>query len=917
MSKRRVLVVVGLLAGVGVLGAAAAPWLASGSVLKKVEEEANKNLHGSLTFSGGGLQVWRSFPNATVFLEEVHLEGADDFAGVPLFDAQRVEVTVDLMSALGSGPIRVLGLNLEQPQVNLLVNDAGLANYEDILPPEDPAAAPAEDAASTEVWLRDLAISGLNLTYEDRPGDLSAQVTGLDLTGDAEVEADVLAMRTKAEIAGLSATQGGVRLLKEVATKGVLDVRYTPASGAVHFGDSTLSLNALQLAFSGDVAPEEAGTRLDLSFASSQATFKSLLSLIPAAYTPDFGKVDADGTFTLKGSVKGLLPSEGDDLPAFDLDLDVGKGRFAYPGLPSKVDGIELAAHVTHPGGDADRVEVDMSRFALTVDGQTVRGRLAVKTPVSDPWVDLEAKGALDVGKLTTAFPQDGFTATGRMALDVQVLGKASDFEASRVDNVTAKGLVTLTDVVYTDPTQPVAFHIEDLELGLDPRNLDLTRFKVTFGKSDINANGRIGNTLGWIFADQTLTGEFTVKGSYVDSRPFESTDEEAAAADAEVYVFPSNLDLKLDVAFKKVDTQDYELTDVRGRATLQNGELHLYQLRADTLGGSIGIDGTYLARTPKQAEVDMDISVESAEIPAVVATFTSIQTMVPLMREAKGKVGTSMKLQTKLGPDYSPDLMTLFSTGTFNTNGAVLSPAFLAPVAAFAGNNAMKTLALDNKTSSFTIDGGKLDLKEIPVKVGAASGSLHGKTGVADSSLDLILDLAMPAGSMGPASEAFSKLGAAGADLGLRAEITGTWDKPKVKVGLNQSLTDVAKGLLEDKVGALVDDARAKLIAEATAQGDKLVAEAESAAKKLRDEAGKQADKVRDEAKKQGDKLIKDAKGNSLKEAAAKKAAEALKKEADKAAKKIESTADKQADKVVGEAKTQRTTLISKASAG
>lgn len=920
MSKRRSALKGSLgcaiLLGGGLLGGLAAlPWLAQGPVLREVERQADAQLDGTLRFGGGGLHIWRSFPQATVWLDEVRLVGEGDFADVALLEAEHLEVKLDLMSLTGAGPLRVEGLAAEGVDLRVLVLEDGRSNYAALLPEDDTAS----DEGSTELWLRDLSVVDLDLHYEDREGDLELTLVDLDLTGDAEVEAEVMALRTAASIASLSARQDGVHLLKEAKLMGDLDLRYTPETGAMQFGESKLGINALAVGFSGKVIPQEAGTELDLAFQSEDATFKSALSLVPTAYTEDFASVDADGSFNLGGTVRGLLPDTGESLPAFDLQLVVGKGRFAYPGLPSKVDGIELSAGFTHPGGDPDGVEIDIPRFGLTVDGQTLSGRLAVKHPTTDPWVDLEARGGLDVGKLLAAFPQEDFTARGRMSVDLLMKGKASDFEAARVDAVSAKGQVRLEDVVYEADDQPLAYQIEDLELDLDPRSLDLTRFRVRFGESDVSATGKIDNTLGWLFADQVLKGDFTVTASKLDTRPFEGEDEGEDDASG-VYVLPEDLDITAQVDLRDVVTQDYRFQQVRGRASLKEGVLRLSRLKAETLGGSVELDGTYQARTSKEAEVDMEVEAESVAISEVVATFQTIREMLPIAQGATGSVGTRMSFKTKLGPDYSPDLMTLFSKGVFSTRNTEVSPSFLGPVASFAGNKGMEKMVFSNQRSDFIIDAGKLRLEDLPVEVGVAAGVLAGMAGVADGTLDLTLDLAAPAGALSGV-EGLQKLGDAGAKVGLQARITGTWDKPKVKVGLKESLADTARGLVEDaveeKVGELVDDARAELLAQATAQGDRLVAEAEAAADKLRAEASKQGDKLVDEAKKQANKLVKEAGNNPVAKAAAEKAGDKLVKEAKKQANKLDKEADKQGDKLVGEAKERRSELIAKAKSG
>ena len=912
--------VVTLMGAVG-LGASAlllvglAPFLLSGPVMVEVGDWISEEVDADVTLGPGEVRIWRSFPHLTLHLEDVRVVNRAPFEGTELAVIPEVSVTVDIPSALGDGPIRVVGLEMVDASFDVRVAADGSTNT-DILPASDEAEAEAETSESGgSLWLRDVAISGLDLHYEDATSDLVVDVIDLDLSGDAEVEDTVLAARTEASMASLSVASEGLTLLKEAKLGSKLDVRYAPETGAVHFGESEISLNALAVALSGDVSPTEGGTELDLVLETEEASFKSLLSLIPSAYSSDFDGVDAVGTLGLSGRVSGLLPDEGDHLPSYLFELSVADGRFKYPDLPVGIDDIQIGARFEHPGGDPDAALVDIERFAMKVDGAPFAGRLRLTTPISDPAIDTRLEGRLDLGKLSQAFPDDGTSTTGTMDLDVTLAGKTSAFEAMEVDAVTAEGSILLTDVVYTDPEQPLPFHIHQLELGLAPGTLDLARFELSFGDSDVKAKGAVENALGYALADQTLRGRFDLSSRYIDTRPWETEDDEAPATEdgeSSLVVVPDDLDVALNLNFARVKTQDYDLSQVRGQAAMNEGQLRLKRLRGETLGGQVEFNGTYTAASDQEAELDMDVTARELVIGDAVSTFSSLSEALPIALGSKGRIETTVKLKTSLGPDLSPNLLTMLAEGSFGTRNTTLDPSFLAPVAAFTGIDSHKSLNLDPVKTSFKVDGGRLHLEALPVTMGQAKGTLSGSSGMEDDSLALTLDLTMPASAItGGGTQA---LGGAIGDVGITATIGGTWEEPKVQVKLSQSVAETVKDavidLVEEQLGASLND----LIAAAEAQGDKLVAEAVKAGDVLRAEADKAGDKLIAEAKKQGKKLRKEAKGNPLKEAAADKAADELLKQAKKKAKKLRKTADDKAKKLESTAQDKRTALIEEA---
>lgn len=903
---RRLLVALAAVAVAGLATLVLVPVLLEDRVVALLVAQVNARVDADVALGDADLSLVRSFPDLELGVRDLVVTGRGPFAGVELVRVGRLEVGLDLGSVLGGGPVRVTGLTLAQAEVDVRTDAEGRSNTALVASQGEASAGP-----SPELWLEDVVLEDVSLRYADVPADRRVVIDDLDLAGDAEVGDERVALRAKGGIAALSVTDGGVELARAVRVTTDLDVRYGPTSGAVELGPTRVGLNELGLTVSGTVEPQAAGTALDLAFAADRTPFKGLLSLVPGAYTPDFAGVEADGTLAVKGTVKGLLPDTGDDLPAFDVGVSIADGRFRYPGLPAAVSGIQLELAARHPGGNPDAVGVDVPRFRMEVDGAPLEGRFALRTPVSDPAVDTRVKGRLDLGRLAAAFPESVSGWTGVMDVDVDLAGKVSAFSAGDVDAVRAAGTFTLTDATWTDPDQPLPITVQELQLAVDPRRLDVAAFRLRFGQSDLSATGAVENALGWALGKGVLTGRFSARSSTLDLDPWSGGDEPEGVdgGESSLFAVPTDLDLALDVDVGRVRYADWDLRDVRGGARVKDGTVRLDDVRARTLGGELGLSGTYAAPTDRAADVDLRVTATDLGAAETLARVETLRRVLPGVQELRGTLRSGFGVKARLGPDLSPELASLASVGTFGGTGLVLTAAFLSPVAEFLGDPRFGQIALDGGDVGFEVDAGKLQIDRLPVKLGPATGALRGHTGVLDASLDLVLDLAVPATAVRGA--ALSELAGRKVEtVDVRARIGGTWAAPTVKVGLGESLKEGVTEVVKEQVGAVVDAA----LERARAQGDRLVAEAEKAAEKLVAEAKKQGDRLRDEADAKAKKLVADARGNPLKEAAAKEAAKALRTEADKAADKLEKEAAKKADAGVAAAKKERDRLIAEA---
>jgi hypothetical protein len=910
---RKALLVAGSVVVLSALLILLVPLIFKDRIVAAVTAQVNRNVDATVKFDTADLTLFRSFPNLELALGNLTVTGKEPFDGVVLARVADARLALDLMSVVGGGTVVVRSLALHDADVHLLVDAQGRSNTD--VTKEDPAATPTDEPSEFALDLDAYTLENVALTYEDRAGGLLVALADLDATGSVKVSPDTNAFGTKATIATLSVTNGGVELLREVAVTADLQARQDIASGVFTLGDTRLALNDLAVAFQGTIAPSGDDVGLDLTFAAGETPFASILSLLPAAYSKDVAGLVSSGSVALQGAVKGTHKSAAaDHLPGFDLTLQVVDGSFRYPSLPSSVDAVNLEMVVRHPEGITDLVEVDVKRFALAVGGSPLTGSFSLRHPMTDPDVAARMVGVLDLGKLHQALPAASSTWQGRLDVDLDVAGRVSQFTAEGLqtaqEGVRADGRFVLEGFRWEAPSDKAPMVVDRLAVTLNPRRADITELGMTLGASDIRATGSLDNIIAYALTDATLVGRMDVASTFLDIDAFAGGDEapDAPATDeSSIVVVPKNLDFAITAKADKVRYGGHEATEARGTFAVKDGALRIDSLKMNLLGGSVGLTGSYTAADDAGADVDMALDLADFDVTKTIEAFETLQKIVPVAQGAKGRFGSGLRVKARLGRDLTPEIESVLSDGRLRTSNLTLTPAFLTQVAETLGAKKFSTLDLSDADLGFVMEKGRIAIKPTALKIGGSAATLGGTTGVLDRTLDLDLGLTIPAGL----DDGIVRSSSFVLMKEVKVKVGGTYDKPTVKLDMG-GLVDAVKDQVLAGVGVVSD----KVFEEARKQGDALVAEAERQATKLKAEAAKQADVLKAEAKKQGDKLVAEAKGNPIAAAAAKEAKKKLLAEADKKIDKLRAEADRKADAGVATAKKQSDKLLADAEA-
>ena len=902
-STKNILIAIVALLGVLVVGVALVPVLFRGRIVELLRSELNDRIDATVSFSDVDVSLLSTFPTLTAAASELTITGKGDFAEVTLFTAESIGAGIDLIGLVLRSEITIESIEVNAPEVHLLVRADGSANY-DIVPEPAEGSETPDEAIAFEI--KRLRIDDGSLTFVTPSLDIV--VAGLEHDGRAKISGAVQELSAKTSVDALTARVGGIGYLKKAKTSVDVTATLDTAKERLTLHALDVAVHQLALEGTGEIGWSGAGTALDLKLASREGLpVKALISAIPNAYAADFEGLKASGTFSLAATIQGELGPDDDDVPSFSATANVQNGAFKYPDLPLGVTNLVLDAKAKHPGGHLDRMRIDVPKYGFAAGKSKAKGRVTVTRPMSQPQVDLSLDGRFDLAEIAQAYPiPDVEGVEGLVAATVELEAKGERIEK-------LSGNVEVSNLRYR-PTNAAPVHIRTARIVLSPESTTIKELEARVAESDVSLTGIVSPLTTLLLDDQKVTASVWLKSNRLRVEDFASSDD-SNVDEGEAFLLPDNIDAKLQFDVGTLTYEDLVLRNFKGTGRLRDRKLFLEGVRADALGGSMKADGTVETPSGAPGRFDIHYAVDQARFVEAFESLPSMRAYVPIARFLDGRFSTDLDASGTLGDDLSPQLESIGASGIAAAIQSKLNSEFK-PLAALSEAVPVirKPLDIDSFRTRFKIEDGVVRVSPFTVKSGSVSMLVGGTHGL-DQEMNYQVSTEVPLDKL--SSKLSKEVQVLKLDLskanvvGVRANLTGSIAAPRVSVDVD---TKGLRGAVADAVSAQLAAQKARAMKEVTEQAKRLIEEAETRAAQIRAEAAKAAELARKEGYKRADQLEQKSSQNPIAAIAAKESAKRIRAETDKRAKQLVSEADKRARQVVDEARKREAQMLSEA---
>src|SRR6187401_993924 len=493
------------------------PVLFKKQITTLVKNEINKSLVAKVDFKDVSLSLFRHFPKISISLDELSVVGTNEFAKDTLIAAKTLDASVNLISAIKGKDIKVYGVFLESPRIHALVNKDGKANWDIARPDNDTTGLTDTSPSEFKMNLQKYEIKNGYLYYRDETADISTEISNFDHEGSGDFTADVFTLKTKTKADNAGFIYTSIPYLNNANAEIDADVQIDNTNSKYTFKTESIKLNNLKLNAEGFFQLVNDSTyNMDIKFKTPSNEFKDILSLIPGIYKKDFDKIKTSGQAAFNGFVKGTYSPQ--QMPAYDVNLDVSNGFFQYPDLPMPVKNIQLAIHASNPDGKTDNAVIDISKGHVEMDNEPFDFKLLFKNPETIKYIDAVAKGKLDLANVTKFAKLSGDTKlSGLVWADVFAKGAMAALQDQKGD-FTAGGFLDIKDLFYSSPAFPQPIQNGNMKVQLvnnggiaDNTSIDISSGHIEIGKDPLDFTLQLRKPMSAVDFSGTAKGRFTL----------------------------------------------------------------------------------------------------------------------------------------------------------------------------------------------------------------------------------------------------------------------------------------------------------------------------------------------------------------------------------------------------------------------
>lgn len=797
---KKILKITGIVLGIILILMIVLPFAFKGKIEGIVKSEGNKMLNAQFDFRSLNISLFKNFPKASVTLNDFWLKGINEFENDTLIKSGQLTATIDLMSLFGDAGYDIGKISARDTWAKAIVLPDGKANW-DIMK----ESATTETAQTTEeespfrIQLRNVTINNLNVIYDDRQGNMYADVKSLDATMSGDLGSERTTLKIDTDVKSVSYKMGTLPVLNNVRFSAKMDVDADLVNNKFTLEKNEFALNAIKAGIDGWVAMDDTAMDMDLSLNTNEVGFKELLSLIPAIYSKEFSSLKTDGTVTLNAQVKGVMKEN--ILPQFSATLEVKNAMFKYPSLPAGVDNINILAKATNPGGSADLTEVIINPFNFRLGGNPFSMSAEVRTPVSDANFKASANGILNLGMIKDVYPLEDMELNGTINANMSLAGRMSYLEKEQYDNFQASGSIGLTDMKLKMTDMPDV-NIQKSLFTFTPQYLQLSETTVNIGNNDITADCRFEDYLGFVFKDKTLKGNLNIRSNHFDLNDFMGDTEETVAEDTTamaVIEIPKNIHFNMDANMKEVLFTNMTFSNINGKLLVKDAKADMSNLSLNTMGGSVVMNGYYSTTIPASPELNASFRMSELSFAQAYKELNMVRKMAPVFENLKGNFSGNMSIKTQLDGQMSPVLQTMQGEGRISTKDLSLSEVeVIDKIADAIKKPEFKDITVKDMALDFTIKDGRLGTEPFDIKWKDYTMNLSGTTGL-DQTIDYTGKIKLPA-STGAVSQLTT------VDL----KIGGTFGSPRISVdteSMAKQAVEVVKDQATEKLGEKIGE--------------------------------------------------------------------------------------------------------------
>ncbi len=813
-----------------IIGIISIPFLFKGTIQDKVRYLINEHVNAKVDFANIDISLIRSFPHASVVIDELSVINYAPFDGDTLAYSKKIALDMSVKELLKStsSAISVQKIIIDEATIAIKTDSLGNSNVDITKQKEEVKQASEEEGSSFTFALDHYEINDSKILFKDDVSKTILSMTQLNHSGDGSISGEKITLDTQTQTEA-SFSLDDTNYLNKNKLQLDAQIELDLENQKYSFKENKALINQLPLEFKGYVQLFEKYTDVDISFKTPSSDFKNFLAVIPEAYSKNLDGVQTSGDFSLEGMIKGK--SDDTYIPKMDIKIASNNASFRYPDLPKGIKNINIDTSIKNETGLVDDTYVNIDNLTFRIDEDTFAAKGSLKNLTKNMIVDMALNGTLNLANLNQAYPLElEQQLNGIVKADVKTYFDMQSLEKENYQNIKSSGNASISQFVYRSSDVPNDIKIEEAEVSFNPEKISLDKMDASTGRSDLKATGTITNLMGFLFAKQDLKGNFDVNSEVFavddfmiseqenDNTSVKKTEKGEAknAVVDETMRIPSFLDATLNFDTKKVFYDNLELKNTKGSVKIKEETAYLQNVTSNIFDGGLAFNGNVSTKS-QTPTFDMALDLTKIDIAKSFTNLELIKGLAPIASALAGNLTTKINLKGNLNENLIPILTSLKGKALaeiLNAKVATTRTPFLSSLDNQLGFIDIDQMNLKNIKTNLSFDDGKINVKPFDFDIQGIKITAGGSHSF-EQNMDYNIKLDVPAKYLGnEVGSLLSQLDQKEANtmtVGIPVGVSGNFKNPKV----NLNTKDAVKQLTQQIVSKQKEKVKGQLVGE------------------------------------------------------------------------------------------------------
>jgi uncharacterized protein involved in outer membrane biogenesis len=250
---KKALIIIGIIFAVLLAAAFILPVVFKDDIKAAIDKEIAKSVNADVVFEADkfSLSMFSNFPSITAEMKDFGVINREPFAGEVLFAAERFEVEVNLGDVLFGDQMRLKGITIVRPIINVKVLEDGRANYDIAIPSADTVTTTEEGSEDFSFGIDHWEIVEGNIVYDDKSIPVYTELKNVNHTGSGDFTQSVFDLKTKTSIDTLNLTYAGDSYLSNKSADVDMTISISEEYTKYTFKENNVKLNDFAMSFDG------------------------------------------------------------------------------------------------------------------------------------------------------------------------------------------------------------------------------------------------------------------------------------------------------------------------------------------------------------------------------------------------------------------------------------------------------------------------------------------------------------------------------------------------------------------------------------------------------------------------------------------------------------------------------------------